>query len=312
MISEIDFSELSKSKEFAYAGKLDFFKAHKKVEFKPGLNVLFGPNGCGKSTILRMAAMTLAAEQGGVSTITTTWLSDIFDFGGECKLDGIKVSHDGQPLMYGNPRNAVGLFGGGAAFDDDFFSEGLANIQSKASTGLTTMNRLNRMLAVALGKAPFPAKFDERVKGSSRHKAAMALLKASIPVGQQTLIFDEPESGLGLPVQGNLFSILHEAAKKNNFQLIIATHSAFALGLPSCNFIEMSPDYLHNSRVALEVLHLRMELQTRIAAANAKAESKLKEEPAAKSAKPAKKAKTPADADSPAKKPRASRKKPAE
>jgi predicted ATPase len=306
MISEIDFSELKKSKEFAYAEKLDFFKTHKKVEFKPGLNVLFGPNGCGKSTILRMAAMTLAAEQGGVSTITTTWLNDIFDFGGECKLEGIKVSHDGQPLMYGNPRNAVGLFGGGAAFDDDFFSEGIANIQSKASTGLTTMNRLNRMLAVALGKAPFPAKFDERVKGSTRHKAAMALLKASIPVGQQTLIFDEPESGLGLPVQGNLFSILHEAAKKNNFQLIIATHSAFALGLPNCNFIEMSPDYLNNSRVALEVLHLKMELQGRLAAIDAKVDAKSKEDSATK---PAKKPKATAEASAPAKKPRAPRKK---
>jgi predicted ATPase len=309
MISEIDFAGLKKSKEFAYADKLDFFKTHKKVEFKPGLNILFGPNGCGKSTILRMAAMTLAAEQGGVSTITSTWLNDIFDFGGECKLEGIKVSHDGQPLMYGNPRNAVGLFGGGAAFDDDFFSEGLANIQSKASTGLTTMNRLNRMLAVALGKAPFPAKFDERVKGSTRHKNALALLKATIPVGQQTLIFDEPESGLGIPVQGNLFGILHEAAKKNNFQLIVATHSAFALGLPRCNFIEMSPDYLANSQAAIEVLHLRMELRAQVAAIEAKAEAKATEKPATSRAK---KVKAPEDDVPPAKKPRASRKKSAE
>jgi predicted ATPase len=309
MISEIDFTGLKNSKEFAYAEKLDFFKTHKKVEFKPGLNILFGPNGCGKSTILRMVAMTLAAEQGGVSTITSTWLNDIFDFGGECKLEGIKVSHDGQPLMYGNPRNAVGLFGGGAAFDDDFFSEGLANIQSKASTGLTTMNRLNRMLAVALGKAPFPAKFDERVKGSTRHKNALALLKATIPVGQQTLIFDEPESGLGLPVQGNLFSILHEAAKKNNFQLIVATHSAFALGLPNCNFIEMSPDYLANSLAAIKVLQMRIELRTRLAAIDEKVEAARTEKPAATRAK---KVKAP-DADTaPAKKPRASRKKTAD
>lgn len=265
MISEIDFSDLPKSKVFAYAKELDFFKTHTKVEFEPGLNILFGPNGCGKSTILRMAALTLAAEQGGVSTITSTWLSDIFDFGGECKLDGIQVSHDGQPLMYGNPRNAVGLFGGGAAFDDDFFSEGLANIQSKASTGLTTMNRLNRMLAVALGKAPFPAKVDERVNGSTRHKAAMALLKASIPVGQQTLIFDEPESGLGIPVQGNLFGVLHKAAKENGFQLIVATHSAFALGLPGCNYIEMSPGYIANSQNAINYVHQRLEVIQKLA-----------------------------------------------
>jgi len=271
MISEIDFSGLQKSKLFSYAGELDFFKNHKKVTFKPGLNILFGPNGCGKSTILRMAALTLAAEQGGVSTITDSWLSEVFDFDGSCKLNGIKVSHDGQPILYGNPRNAVGLFGGGAAFDDDFFSEGLANLKSKASTGLTTMNRLHRMLAVMLGKATFPNTVDDRVKRSSpRYLGGLQLLRADLSAGQPTLIFDEPESGLGIPAQGNLFRIIHEAAKKSGFQLIIATHSAFALGIADCNYIEMSPGYVTQSQNALSLVHLRLEVMRVLAEADQK------------------------------------------
>jgi predicted ATPase len=262
MISEIDFSGVKQSKTFGYAAGIKFFQKHQSVKFKPGLNILYGPNGCGKSTILRMAALVLAAEQGGVSTITSSWLQDVFGFG-EPKLQGIKVTHDGQPIMYGNPRNAVGLFGGGAAFDDDFMDQGLANIQSKASTGLTTMNRLNVMFAVALGKAPFPDKVDDRLKYKSdkSYTAALELLKASLPKGQRTLIFDEPESGLAIPVQGNLFNLLFQAAKQNDLQIILATHSAFSLALPDCNYIEMEPDYIEQSRNAISTVHMRVELE---------------------------------------------------
>lgn len=263
MISEVEFSGVAQSKKFAYAAEHRFFKEHTSVTFKPGLNILYGPNGCGKSTILRMAALTLAAEQGGVSTITSTWLDEVLGFGGrEPQLEGVKVSHDGQPILYGNPRNMVGLVCGGAAFDFDFQDEGLANTMSKASTGLTTMNRLNRMFAVALGKAPFPAKVDDRLKSTSdRYQAAFELLKATIPKGQRTLIFDEPESGLAIPVQSNLFNLLFKAAKQNDFQIILATHSAFSLGLPECNYIEMEPDYIRYSRDAISTVHLRFELE---------------------------------------------------
>lgn len=261
MISKIEFADVKQSSMFSYATALKYFETHKAVAFKPGLNILYGPNGCGKSTILRMAALTLAAEQGGVSTITSSWLQEISDFGGKSTMKGIEVSHDGQPILYGNPRNAVGLFGGGAAFDDDFMMEGLANIQSKASTGLTTMNRLNRMLAVALGKAPFPEKIDDRMKSQSpRYAEALKLLKASIPKGQRTLIFDEPESGLAIPAQYNLFNILFKAAKEFDLQIILATHSAFSLGLPDCNYIEMEPTYIEHSQNALSNVHLRFEI----------------------------------------------------
>jgi predicted ATPase len=114
MISEIQFPSLQKSKTFAYAADVAFFKANKSVVLKPGLNIFFGPNGCGKSSILRMAGLSLAAEQGGVSTVTRSWLGDVYDYDGTSKLEGINVVHDGQPILYGNPRNAVGLFGGQA------------------------------------------------------------------------------------------------------------------------------------------------------------------------------------------------------
>lgn len=281
MISEIQFASPEKSKEFSYAADVAFFKANKSVSLKPGLNILFGPNGCGKSTILRMAALTLAAEQGGVSTLTRTWFNDLFSYEGKSHLDGISVAHDGQPIMYGNPRNAIGLYGGGAAFDDDFMSEGLANLMSKDSTGYTTMKRLGRMVAVTQGDASFPAKVDNRIgtTGSPTLLAALALLKGTIPKGPPTLIFDEPESGLAIPAQSNLFNLLFKASQDNKFQIIIATHSAFALGLPGANYIEMAPDYIGHSQNAVNSVYLRLELQRLIAEHGTKEKESAKDAP---------------------------------
>ncbi len=267
MISEIQFPALAQSKEFAYAAEVPFFKTNKRVAFQPGLNVLFGPNGCGKSTILRMAALALAAEQGGVSTVTSDWLRKLYDFDGSERLKGITVLHDGQPLLYGNPRNAVGLVGGSAGFDDDFMQEGLANIMSKASTGITTMQRLHRMVAVSQKDAPFPAQIDDRVsRGGTGSKdqrlvAALMQLKGRLPPGQKTLIFDEPESGLAIPAQGKLFNMLYKAACEHDFQIIVATHSTFSLCLPGTNYIEMAPNYLEYAEAAISSVHLRLEMR---------------------------------------------------
>jgi ABC-type cobalamin/Fe3+-siderophores transport system ATPase subunit len=265
MISEIQFPALALSKEFAYAAKVPFFITTKSVAFKPGLNILFGPNGCGKSTVLRMAALALAAEQGGVSTVTRDWLSKLYDYDGTERLAGITVLHDGQPVMYGNPRNAVGLIGGGAGFDDDFMQAGVASIRSKASTGYTTMQRLGSMIEVSQKDAPFPARIDDRISargGSHRGlAAALAQLKGTLPPGPKTLIFDEPESGLAIPAQGNLFNLLYAAARENGFQIIVATHSTFSLCLPEANYIEMAPDYLTYSEEAISSVHLRLEMR---------------------------------------------------
>jgi predicted ATPase len=272
MISEIQFPHLKKSKEFDYATEVAFFKKNKGVAFQPGLNILFGPNGCGKSTILRMAALSMAAEQGGVSTVTQDWINKVIYFKSRMgekfvsSLEGINVIHDGQPLLYGNPRNMVGLYGGGAAFDDDFFREGVANLTSKASTGHTTMNRMHRLIAVSQNDAPFPAKVDHRVSKlglndlwQKKLEAALQLLKASIPKGPPTLIFDEPESGLAIPAQGNLFNLLFTAARKNNYQIIVATHSTFCLGLPDVNYIEMEPGYLQHAEECITSVHKRFD-----------------------------------------------------
>lgn len=242
MISEIDFKNISESENFKYAAKLDFFKQHEKLEFTPGLNIIFAPNGTGKSTLMQIMAQFTASEQGGISTITHTWLSYTIGYS-DSKLKGLNVKHDGQSVLYTNPRDTVGLMGG--AFDDDFFSEGLQETQLRESTGLTTMARMNKILNVLLGKTQMPEKIETRghYKVEKLENHAKEMLAGSIPLGNRTILIDEPESGLAVHVQAKLWNIIEKSAKENNLQIIVATHSPFALTCDA-NFIELQPGYI--------------------------------------------------------------------
>jgi len=255
MIEKIEFNDISSSELFSYIDKLDFFKQNKSVHFKPGLNILFSPNGTGKSSLLKMIALSLAAEQGGVSTVTNSWRMELHTFSDKdkTKMNGIEVFHDGQPILYGNPRNAVGLIGG--SFDDDFMIEGIHNCQSKISTGLTTINRLNQILNILTANGKMPEQMAYKIPKERIPESIADLLNAKIPQGQKTILMDEPESGLAMHVQANIFSIINKAAKEKDLQIIIATHSPFAF-ITQANFIELIPGHIETSKNALKHLQI--------------------------------------------------------
>lgn len=195
-----------------------------KLEFKEGLNVLHAPNGAGKSTILRVMAEVTASYQGGVSTFTNSWLSEKL-VRALCKGAEFPLEWDGECVLYSNPRNAVGLIGGMAAFDDDFFAAGLRNLRSKSSTGITTLERQEEILEILLGKRDFPSSIKSKVGLD-----CVGYSWGNIPKGNPTILLDEPESGFSLVYQERLFNLLRVGAE-NGFQVIVATHSPFGLFL---------------------------------------------------------------------------------
>lgn len=255
MFSKITFNDLDKNKDFAYTQKLDFFKNNKEVTFKPGLNIIYAPNGTGKSTILSMLAISTACKQGGRSVVTNDWNGRAFS--GRESLEGFEVFHDGQGSMYSNPREAVGLFGGMAAFDDDFLSQGIRDIQLHESTGKTTLHRLNQALAVLMGKEAPQTEIEYRIPKDRVVGLCKEMLAAKIEKGQFSVLLDEPESGLAVHVQANIFNILHKAAEEFDMQVIVATHSMFALSCVDANFIELEPNYLNIARRQLDLLFMK-------------------------------------------------------
>lgn len=296
MIESLTYAPVEKSR-WAWVSRVEYLQKQPVTQFKPGLNILFGANGSGKSTVLSLLAQCLAAEQGGTSVVTQSWLSDILNFDGQLELPA-KVVHDGQPVMYFHARAQEGLIGG--SFDDDFFNLGLANTMAKGSTGQLALRRVDRLLSVLLkknagepvaaaaGKKPaakkatkktaskieprplgikdlvpagFPAQVEWRIKRervndtwSKRLAIAESLLAGTIAQGPRTLIFDEPESGFGLPWQSGLWSNIFSKVDPAEFQVIVATHSPFALRIPGANYIELTPGYMAECEMVMSRL----------------------------------------------------------
>lgn len=268
MFESISLTGLGKSVRFGYAAKLPFFAKKKKLEFKPGLNILFGPNGCGKSTVLRILSDTMFATQGGTSVVTSSALretADTWGRSGPTDAIGLAVAHDGQPVVFCDPRNTVGLMGG--AFDDDFMDLGLRNLfaQKKTSHGQLSAHRIDTALAVLTGKEKAPAAVEWRVnrKNANSHWTAAldiveARMKASIERGQPTIILDEPEANFSLLWQSRLWDLISSQAVTRDFQVIVATHSVFALGFPDANYIDFEPGYVEKATNAMQLKALTL------------------------------------------------------
>jgi predicted ATPase len=266
MFDRISFTGLKTSPRFSYAAGKPFFKGRRQLVFKPGLNILFGPNGSCKSTVLRILAGTMCAEQGGLSAVTEASIRANVDISasisrrrkGPAKHQiGLKVEHDGQPVVFIDPRERVGLTGG--AFDADFFEQGLAEkLQlSRQSHGEAALVRATPALALLTGQAQFPAevlqRFDRRVNDVWTEVLALvdAAMAPTIARGQPTILLDEPESNHSLVWQARLWELLARESVANNFQVIVASHSAYALGIKHANYIDFEDGFRAEAEAGL-------------------------------------------------------------
>jgi predicted ATPase len=255
MFSHISLAGLAKSHDFAYAAKHPFFKDRKRIDFKPGLNVLFGPNGSGKSTIIRILAGTMCAELGGVSTITQSSLDKYVDSGNfmddKPKVRhkvGLKVAHDGQPIVYCDPRERLGFRGG--RVDLDFPNRIAMEVSNNGSHGEKSWQRVKVSIGALMGLAEFPSEIDRCMDRryvndiwKKKIDIVEAAMTATIEKGQPTILLDEPEANFSLIWQRNLWEWLSNPEHTKNFQIIVASHSPFSLGIQGANYIDLEPGY---------------------------------------------------------------------
>lgn len=260
MFAHLDLTGLPQSKLFNYAKDVPYFQGRSQVTFQPGLNILVGPNGCGKSTVLNILGQALCATQGGVSTVTETSVHDGVDMMAGIKRSlgavdrgmtdhlGLHVAHDGQPAVYCDPRATVGLTRG--AFDDDFFRQGMLEISERGSHGQHALRRAGGVLAILREEAPFPTAIHWQLnldRVNDVWKEALDVLarrfEPAIPTGQPTILLDEPEANFSLVWQARLWQLLAQPRVAERFQVIVATHSAFALGIAHAHYLDLQDGF---------------------------------------------------------------------
>jgi len=227
------------------------------LELHPRINILWGDNGTGKSTLLREIARQTYCEEGGVQKVTTNAILKNHDDSISRRHDpsekGIDLDHDGGPFLFFDPGVQVGIVGG--AFNDDFFDAGLINTVAKGSAGETTARRGGLVFSTIFQQAPIPPlAWGINAREENYPHIVKALGGRPIP-GEPpipTILIDEGERSLALARQHGFWKNLMLRAMSTKLppiQLIIATHSPFALGWP-VNYI----DTVSGSREKTETL----------------------------------------------------------
>lgn len=244
MIAKIEFME--GCKYFKRLEKKEWFGVDKSIEFKEGLNVIVGNNGSGKSTILEAIALHLAAEQGGVSKVTNSWLSfALRDFKS-------KVTHDGQPIIYTNSNKKFGMIDG-IALDDDFLAMGVEQCVLKASHGERSVYSITDTADIIRRAKPFPdqlsASRDSLLKDGRYKAQSDGLLSASIEVSQKTILMDEPDAGMSPLFQHKFW--WNVIRQNTDFQIIVATQSPYCMGLDNVNYIELNNNWIRLTKESI-------------------------------------------------------------
>jgi len=224
--------------------------ARRKFTFSPGINAIFGSNGCGKSTILNCIKAYNGIKDGGWSKISEpnqlgATIAAHFPYAyrqySPSQCDCI-VTWDGTPTFYNDGDIKTDSF----AF---FF-----NSQAKSKDGLTTEEEQMNDLAF------HPSSGQHRMKKLNKllnmiynpplliggRGPEVDYIKSLPRTGRITLLLDEPERALSLPKQMQVFGVLVALAK--DFQIIMSTHSPFVLFNKDISIIDMDVGYADECR----------------------------------------------------------------
>lgn len=237
----------------------------KRVEFKPGMNILFGPNGCGKSTIVKTIganAMTVrgwsnmnygpmkVAGFSGDKMDIRKHIEKTLGFPSAMDFDGPVYYHNDYDLERYACYTLYGTgVGTGVACAEAYLAERMDN-RMRSSGEAEMAIQGNTLVNILDGRWKFNR--DAVIKaGEEKREDWGQLLEAQreyadrtwLRGGAPTLLMDEPELHLSFETMDGLFTRFIPKFLEQGYQVIIATHYPFApFQFPDANIIGIDRD----------------------------------------------------------------------
>lgn len=254
MVYKVEINDNTKS-PIRYLTDLDNFKNGTEYTFKPGVNIIVGENGCGKTTLLNLIKKYLMVDYISCDKgLYRSNINSLYDdpLNGKGMLDGVDVYADYQ-------RNTFRLSHAGEKERqqalETFEDFGIMFTQRHSSTGESVIVAINSL---------FNYMFDKDAKLTydySQFKESDPLywkyVKDHTMNGDEwTILMDEPDRNLSIENINQIKSIL--SFHKEHTQVIAVIHNPLLIYNLSkkkdINIIEMTEGYVHKVKSIIRTL----------------------------------------------------------
>jgi predicted ATPase len=236
-----------------YLKDLPAFENGKVYEFKEGVNIIVGENGCGKTTLMKLIeAYTLVDKEECSTGMYNGNINDLYD-----RFDNEKTFRGGAEVYADYTKNIFRMCHKGEKNDDNVLDSfdhfGEYYMQMHSSTGQGVLIAMNTMFKRMFSEGA-KLTFDYDKVAEARPAYARYIEKHKVEGEEWTILMDEPDRNLDIENIGQIRGIL--SFHKPQTQVIAVVHNPLLICAlsksPEINIIELTEGYVERVRSIVE------------------------------------------------------------